>query len=239
MPSLSRLKFVIPGLTGNPTSQTMTTNTGLIVLHTTKFGENSLVVHTLSKDYGRRSFLVKGAGKKAGMSLFLPLNVLEADIVETSKSTLYTARNLVARYPLLGIRNDIFKNSMTMFMSEVLYRVVREGAYEEGLFEWCEKNILLLDAVSIDFSNFHIRFLLELSVALGFSPEARDLVPFVGDHYPVIERFMTVPFAESMLIPLNGATRNEIAEEILRYIEFHSESAVNVNSLKVLRELFA
>ena len=217
----------------------MTTNTGLIVLHTTKFGENSLVVHTLSKDYGRRSFLVKGVGKKAGMSLFLPLNVLEADIVETSRSTLYTARNIVARYPLLGIRNDIFKNSMTMFMSEVLYRVVREGSYEEGLFEWCEKNILLLDAVSIDFSNFHIRFLLELSVALGFSPEARDLVPFVGDHYPVIERFMTVPFAESMLIPLNGVTRNEIAEEILRYIEFHSESAVNVNSLKVLRELFS
>ena len=173
------------------------------------------------------------------MSLFLPLNVLEADIVETSRSTLYTARNIVARYPLLGIRNDIFKNSMTMFMSEVLYRVVRVGAYEEGLFEWCEKNILLLDAVSIDFSNFHIRFLLELSVALGFSPEARDLVPFVGDHYPVIERFMTVPFAESMLIPLNGVTRNEIAEEILRYIEFHSESAVNVNSLKVLRELFS
>ena len=217
----------------------MTTNTGLIVLHTTKFGENSLVVHTLSKDYGRRSFLVKGVGKKAGMSLFLPLNVLEADIVETSRSTLYTARNIVARYPLLGIRYDIFKNSMTMFMSEVLYRVVREGAYEEGLFEWCEKNILLLDAVSIDFSNFHIRFLLELSVALGFSPEARDLVPFVGDHYPVIERFMTVPFAESMLIPLNGVTRNELAEEILRYIEFHSESAVNVNSLKVLRELFS
>ena len=217
----------------------MTTNTGLIVLHTTKFGDNSLVVHTLSKDYGRRSFLVKGVGKKAGMSLFLPLNVLEADIIETSKSTLYTARNLVARHPLLGIRNDVYKNSMTMFMSEVLYRVVREGAYEEGLFEWCEKNILLLDAVSIDFSNFHIRFLLELCVALGFSPEARDLVPFVGDHYPLIERFMTVPFAESMLIPLNGATRNEIAEEILRYIEFHSESAVNVNSLKVLRELFA
>ena len=217
----------------------MTTNTGLIVLHTTKFGENSLVVHTLSKDYGRRSFLVKGVGKKAGMSLLLPLNILEADILETSKSTLYTARNLVARHPLLGIRNDIYKNSMTMFMSEVLYRVVREGAYEEGLFEWCEKNILLLDAVNIDFSNFHIRFLLELCVALGFSPEARDLVPFVGDHYPLIERFMSAPFAESMLIPLNGATRNEIAEEILRYIEFHSESAVNVNSLKVLRELFA
>ena len=216
----------------------MTNNTGLIVLHTTKFGENSLVVHTLSRGYGRRSFLVKGVGKKAMMSLFLPLNVLEADVVETGKSTLFTARNLVARYPLLGIRNNMFKNSMTMFMSEVLYRVVKDGASEQGLFEWCERNILMLDAIQTDFSNFHIRFLLELAVALGFSPEAQDLMPFVGDHYPVVEKFMSLPFAESMLIPLNGPVRNEIAEEILRYIEFHTESAVNVNSLKVLRELF-
>ncbi len=217
----------------------MTQNTGLIVLHTTKFGENSLVVHTLSKVYGRRSFLVKGVGKKSAMSLFLPLNVLEADIIETNKSTLFTARNISAKYPLAGIRNDMFKNSMTMFMSEVLYRVVKDGAMEEGLFEWCEKDILMLDAIRTDFSNFHIRFLLELSVALGFSPEAQDLMPFVGNHYPVVEKFMSLPFADSMLIPLNGAARNEIAEEILRYIEFHTESAVNVNSLKVLRELFA
>ena len=217
----------------------MTTNTELIVLHTTKFGENSLVVHTLSKDYGRRSFLVKGAGKKSMMSLFLPLNVLEADILETNKSTLFTARNLTAKHPLLGIRNNMFKNSMTMFMSEVLYRVVKDGAYEQGLFEWCEKDILLLDAIQTDFSNFHIRFLLELTVALGFSPESQDLMPFVGEHYPAVEKFMTLPFAESMLIPLNGAARNEIAEEILRYIEYHTESSVNVNSLKVLRELFA
>ena len=217
----------------------MTSDTELIVLHTTKFGENSLVVHTLSRDYGRRSFLVKGAGKKSSMALFLPLSVLEADIVETSKSTLYTARNLSAKHPLMGIRNNMFKNSMTMFMSEVLYRVVKDGASEHGLFEWCEKDILLLDAIQTDFSNFHIRFLLELAVTLGFSPEAQDLMPFIGEHYPVVERFMTLPFAESMLIPLNGAVRNEIAEEILRYIEFHTESAVNVNSLKVLRELFA
>ena len=217
----------------------MTTNTELIVLHTTKFGENSLVVHTLSRDYGRRSFLVKGAGKKSSMALFLPLSVLEADIVETSKSTLYTARNLSAKHPLMGIRNNMFKNSMTMFMSEVLYRVVKDGASEHGLFEWCEKDILLLDAIQTDFSNFHIRFLLELAVTLGFSPEAQDLMPFIGEHYPVVEIFMTLPFAESMLIPLNGAVRNEIAEEILRYIEFYTESAVNVNSLKVLRELFA
>ena len=139
----------------------------------------------------------------------------------------------------MGIRNSVYKNSITMFMSEVLFRIVREGAYEQGLYEWCEKNILLLDAMQEDFSNFHIRFLLELTIALGFSPEAKDLLPFVGDHYAVVEQFMKLPFADSMLIPLTGPVRNEIAEEILRYIEFHTESAVNINSLKVLRELFA
>lgn len=215
----------------------MVTNTEIVVLHTTKFGENSLVVHTLSRDYGRRSFFVRGAGKRQ-MSLFLPLNILEADIQESSKTTLFTAKNLSARYPLSGIRGNLYKNSMTMFMSEVLFRVLKESVYEHGIYEWCEKNILFLDAVETDFSNFHIRFLLELTVALGFSPESRDLRPFVGEHFPIVDRFMKESFAESMLIPLSGKVRNELAEEILRYIEFHTESALNVNSLKVLHELF-
>lgn len=215
----------------------MTKAVELIVLHTTKFGENSIVVHTLSKEYGRRSFLVRGAGKRL-MSLFLPLNILEAEVVESSKSTLFTARNLTARHPLMGIRSNLFKNTMTMFMSEVLYRVVKDGVNEPGLYEWCEKNILLLDAVQTDFSNFHLRFLLELTVALGFAPESKDLMPFAGDQYPVVERLMQESFAETMLIPLTGQRRNEIAEGILRYIEFHTESSVNINSLKVLRELF-
>ena len=216
----------------------MTKNTELIILHTTKFGENSIVAHTLSKEYGRRSFLIRGVGKRAVMTLMLPLTVLEAEVVETTKSTLFTARNLTAKYPLMGIRNNIYKNSMTLFMSEVLYRTLKDGANEEGLFEWCERSILLLDVIENDFSNFHLRFLLEFAVALGFSPQARDLMPFVGDHYPLVERLMKEDFADVMLIPMNGLLRNEIAESILRYLEFHTESAINIASLKVLRELF-
>ena len=213
--------------------------TELIVLHTTKFGENSLVVHTLSKEYGRRGFLVRNAGKKSVMTLFQPMSVLEAEVVESSKSNLYTVRNLTLKHPLHGIRGSVYKNSMTMFLAEVLYRSVKDGANETGLYEWCEKDILLLDALDSDFSNFHIRFLLEFAMALGFSPEAHDLAPFTGTHLPIVERFMREPFAESMLIPLSGSVRNEIAESVLRYIEFHTDSTLNINSLKVLRELFS
>ncbi len=213
--------------------------TELIVLHTTKFGENSLVVHSLSKEYGRRGFLVRGVGKKSAMSLFQPLSILEADIIESSKSSLYTARNISLKHHLSGIRENMFKNSMTMFISEVIYRSIKDGANEEGLYEWCEKNILLLDSIQSDFSNFHIRFLLEFAIALGFSPESQDLIPFTGHHHDIVERFLKCSFAESMFIPLSGTVRNEIAEEILRYIEFHTDSSLNINSLKVLRELFA
>ena len=215
----------------------MTTSTELIILHTTKFGENSVVIHTLSRDYGRRSFLVRGAGRNV-MSLLLPLNILEADVTESTKSTLFVARNLTSRHPLLGIRNNIYKNTMTMFLSEVVYRTVKEGASEEGLFEWCRKQILLLSAMDAEFSNFHIRFLLELAVALGFSPETSDLMPFVGENYAAVSRLMTSSFAESMLIPLSGPVRNKICEDVLRYIEYHTESTLTINSLKVLRELF-
>ena len=215
----------------------MTKSTELIVLHTTRVGENSIVVHSLSRDYGRRSFLVRSAGRNV-MSLLLPLNIIEAEVTESTKSTLFTARNLTSRHPLLGIRNNIYKNTMTMFLSEVIYRTIKEGAAEEGLFEWCRRQILLLSAMESDFSNFHIRFLLELSIALGFSPEYSDLMPFVGENYAAVSDLMTSSFAESMLIPLSDPVRNKICEDVLRYIEYHTESTLTVNSLKVLRELF-
>ena len=215
----------------------MTISTELIILHTTRYGENSVVVHTLSKDYGRRSFLVRSAGRNV-MTLLLPLNILEADVTESTKSTLFTARNLTSRHSLLGIRNNIYKNTMTMFLSEVIYRTIKEGAQEQGLFEWCRGQILLLSAMDADFSNFHIRFLLELTIALGFSPETSDLLPFVEENHSVVSQFMASTFAESMLIPLTGPVRNKICEYVLRYIEYHTESTLTINSLKVLRELF-
>lgn len=196
-----------------------------------------MVLHTLSKEYGRRGFVVRSLNKKM-MSMLLPMNILEVTVADSGKSGLLPVRNLMVSCPLMGIRSNLYKNTMTMFLSEVLYRVVKEGTDEPGLYEWCEKQIMLLDAIETDFSNFHIRFLLELAIALGFSPKIDDLRPFIGDNQFIIEKFMSTSFAESMLMPLSGFLRNEICEGVLRYIEYHSESTLTINSLKVLRELF-
>lgn len=219
----------------------MNTITELIVLHTTKYSETSLVIHTLSREYGRRSFIVKGLGKSKGaaMALFLPMNILECEVVESPKSKLWLARNFSAKYPLNGIRSNMYKNSITLFISEVLFKNIKEGGLEEGLYEWACRQTLILDAMQSNWSNFHLRFLLELAGQLGFAPSEDDLIPFAGNHLQHICDILEKPFAEAMLVPMSGACRNEIADSLIDYIAYHSESAININSLRVLREIFA
>ena len=215
----------------------MTFSTELIVLSTTKLGEKSLVVHCLTPSLGRRSF-ISGIPSGGGMALFLPLNILEGAVSENPRSDLWRVRHLTAISPLSGIRSSVSKNSITLFMSEVLYRTVRDGAMEDGLFDWCKRSIMTLDALQSDFSNFHLRFLLEFAVALGFSPSLSDLAPFAGEHLSEVRALLESDFGQFMLIPLNGVTRNEIAEILLQYIGYHSDCRLNIRSLAVLRELW-
>ena len=215
----------------------MTASLEFILLSTTRYGENALILHTLSQEYGRRSFITR-VGKKTSMALFLPLNILEADITQNPKSDLWNARGFLALEPLGGIRDNLYKNTIALFMSEVLFRTLKDGANEDGLYEWLLGSILALDALESDWSNFHLRFLLELSGALGFRPTTLDLAPFAGDDLRSIDGLLTSSFADALLLPLNGSQRKKIAEELLRYLEFHTESSISVRSLDVLHDVF-
>lgn len=208
-----------------------------IVLATTKVGDNALVVHTLSREFGRRGFLVRSA-RKTGTTLFLPLNILEAEAVENSKSELWTLRNITLKDGLPGIRGNLQKNTMTLFLAEVLLRTLRDGTNEDGLFEWCVGSILTLNALEADFANFPVRFLLELAGALGFRPTFEDIAPFAAEHLAPMKALVSAGFEECMLLPLNGATRNALCDSLLLYLSFHTDSVIQVKSLAVLRELY-
>lgn len=157
----------------------------LIVLNTTKLGEKAVVVHTLSPQFGRRGFLVS-VGSKSSMALFLPLNILDSEVVENPKSDLWRLRNIRAEHSLSGIRGNIYKNSMTLFMSEVLYRAVKDGQGDEELFDWCERSILTLDSLEGNFPNYHLRFLLELCSVLGFAPGSSAAILSLGSSASVL-----------------------------------------------------
>lgn len=178
----------------------------LIVLNHTKFGENSIVLHTLSNEYGRKGFMVR-VSPKSSMTLFLPMNILEAEISENPRSQLWRASNFVCLSPLSGIRGDIRKNTMTVFMSEVLYRAILEDTNEGGLATWLKQEILTLDALESDFSNFHLLFLLDLCSALGFSPTIEGLAPFAGAQLSNIEALLRAYY------PLPGRASSDEASQ--------------------------
>ena len=64
------------------------------------------------------------------------------------------------------------------------------------------------------------------------------MIPFTGEYQPFVEQFMRSDLPTAMLIPLSGRVRSEIASSIIRYLEFHTESTINIRSLQVLHELF-
>lgn len=208
-----------------------------VILSTTKLGEKSLVVHTLSKEWGRRSFIAN-IGSSTPKACFEPLCIVDSEVIENPRSDLWRLRGVSAAWPLNGIRTNLYKNCMTMFMSEVLFRTIKDGANEDGLFEWCERSILTLDALESDFANYHLRFLLEFAAALGFSPSIEGLSPFCGSYLKDVQALTSLSFADCMMYPLNGSSRSGIAECLLEYLSFHTESRINVRSLSVLKELF-
>ena len=215
----------------------MTENIEAIVLGYTKFGENSVVVHTLSKPYGRRGFLVR-VGKKAPSGVLQPMTLVEMDVTENPRSTLWNAKNLVAKKPLEGIRGNLHKNTMTLFLAEVLMRCLRDGESEDGLYDWCARSILTLDALQADFANFPVRFLVELSGALGFGPSVQDVAPFAGERLGALKPFLADDFSATMLVPLSGSIRNALCDIMLQYLGYHTESTLHVKSLAVLREIY-
>lgn len=210
--------------------------TEFILLSTTKVGDNSLVLHTLSKEYGRHSLIVR-IGKNTGA--YLPLNILSAEVKESARTDLWKATNVGIEYPLSDTRGNIHKNTITLFLSEVLYRSLRDGCNEEELYPWCKKMILTLNSLKSDYASFHLRFLLEYAAILGFRADLHRIEPFAGERLEDLENLLTLDFSEFLLYPLDGARRNEIAGILLEYLAYHLDCRLDIQSLRVLRELYA
>ena len=208
----------------------------IIVLHYTVCGDNTLVLHVLSRNDGRCALLVRGAGKN--ISFFQPLNILECMVSANPKSSLSAASKFHSRKALNGLRSSYGKGAISMFLAEVLYRSIREGMKDDGLYDWCIQEILLLDSLEGDFANFHIRFLLDYAAASGFGADYDKLLPFMEEDAADIAKFLRCSWAEAMFIPLKGGQRSTICRKLIRYLEFHLEVPLNIRSLSVLGELF-
>jgi DNA repair protein RecO (recombination protein O) len=217
----------------------------IIVLHLTKYGDSSLVVHAIDSLSGRCSYLLRGAGrsKRVSMGALHNLAVLDIVSVPNPKSSLSYLKEYEPALQLNSLRSDINKSSIALFISELLYRTIVEQNCDERLFGWLCDAIGRLDAAEGSVANFHLWFLAGLCTVLGFGPtpsgdfDGADLLH--GDNLALLRELTAAEFTQAMAIPLNGARRRDFCERMIRYISFHLGINLNLRSLDVLHELYA
>ena len=145
-----------------------------IVLHTIKYGDTSVVAYILTDTYGRRNYLVQGVksgkGKGNKAALLQPMFLLEFEGIPSHRSQMDRMKDVRLSHPLQHIPFDVRKSTISLFMAEVLYRLIKEVEPNSPLFGFVRASVMALDQMEEGISNFHLWFLVQLSAFLGFYP---------------------------------------------------------------------
>lgn len=218
----------------------MTENHKMIVFHTTKYKESSLIVHGYTDENGRSGFLLRGGKNNKNKRALHPLSIIDYISVKSLKGNLDYIKEYVPVYKLNTIRTDFNKSSIAMFISEVLYRNLLMSEKDEGMFDFLEKSILLLENRTDRFANFHLWFLLKYCSIMGFPPEQgfqTEYNPFSEEQQTVAHILTEYDFENAMNVPMNGTSRTELLKSLIKYIEFHTGTRLELKSLSIFQEI--
>ena len=238
----------------------MQVTTKAIVLSSIKYGDTSLIVKAFTASDGLQSYLLKGilSSRKGKLkaAYFQPLTQLEIVASHKYKGTLESIREARINYPYQLIHSDILKNSIALFLAEILLYSLNAGEKDENLFEFVEVSLQWLDTHDKS-ANFHLYFLLQLTSFLGFYPDTSGLnMPYFdlqeGEFCntpglnPIIEATPLIHF-KSLLgtnfdsmhtIKMTKKDRHELLQKLVVYFELHLHGFKRPRSLSVLNEVF-
>lgn len=158
--------------------------TRAIVLKAIKYGDNSLIVKLLTEQNGLQSFMIKGAynkNAKIRAALFQPLTLL--DIVSAkSHGDLSYLKEASVEYSYQTIPFIINKNAIVLFLCELLSKSIQDSETDLELFEFVHHSLTQLDKHENNYADYPLKFSMELSHYLGFSPNLSGYKPgFVFD----------------------------------------------------------
>ena len=205
-----------------------------IVLHTLKYNDTSIIVDMYTELFGRASFLVTvPRSRKAAVKsvLFQPLSFIEFEADYRPNATLYRVKEAKSFYPFSSIPYDPYKSSMALFLSEFLYRAIREEAENRPLFAYLQHSIIWLDECGEGFANFHLVFLMRLSRFLG-------LYPNNPEEAVRLRQLMRMNYETMHLFGMSRAERTRCLTIMNDYYRLHLPDFPALKSLEVLKELF-
>ena len=143
----------------------MLTNSEAIILGYINYSETSVILKTYTKNYGFKSFIVRGIRSKKRKKITLgqlqPLTILDIEFNNNSTKLSYL-KTIKIIEPYTSINNDIIKINICLFLAEFLSKTLKIDLKNEPLFEFVKQSLLWFDN-SNKVSNFHLLFMLKLS----------------------------------------------------------------------------
>jgi len=134
------------------------------------YSETSAVLKVFTQEYGLQSFIAKGIKKKKGAAAVLqPFHLLEIDCSYNPNKSLNYAGIIKLQKPPASITSNVRKSMVAIFLTEVLYKCIKEEESNSELYDYISTAISIFDASEFN-ANFHLVFLMGLSRYFGFQP---------------------------------------------------------------------
>jgi len=233
-----------------------------IVLHSLPYNDKYMIVTMYTEEFGRMAYLTTNArSKKANVSrsLMQPLSLLDLEVEHQNNRDIQRIKEAKSGLITTQLRFHPVKNTITLFLSEVLYRTIQEKEANQALFDFLCHSIRMLEIADAGVANFHLTFLLQLSAYLGIRPGNKsfkvnsyfDLVNGVfSETIPVhnnflskndsivFERLLRMNYENMALYTFTRHERAAIIRHILEYFRFHLADFPEIKSLAVMQSLF-
>jgi DNA repair protein RecO (recombination protein O) len=222
-----------------------------IVLNYIKFRESSIIVRVFTEAFGMQSYIVNGARSsrsRGKIALYQPLTLLDMVVYHKPSKDIQRISEAKCSYPFGSIPFHPVKTGISIFITEVLTKLLREEAENPDLFNFMFQAIQVFDHITEGISNFHLQFLLKSSAYLGFKPaSANDFLLQLSDYglhltteeeeRKVIDEFLSQPLGAPLKI--SNVFRRELLTHILRFYQLHTNALREIKSLEILKEVLS
>ena len=238
----------------------MLTNSEAIILGYINYSETSVILKTYTKNYGFKSFIVRGIRSKKRKKITLgqlqPLNILDIEFNDNSTKLSYL-RTIKIIEPYTSINDDIIKINICLFLAEFLSKTLKIDLKNEPLFEFVKQSLLWFDN-SNKVSNFHLLFMLKLSDYLGVMPKYSsekslyfDIENGIFTNAPMsssyikdrvvkdLQDILGIKFDYNNEIMINVNQRKDMLNFLISYYEYHVPGFKRPKSVDILNEVFS
>ena len=151
----------------------MTHKTKGIVLRTIKYGETSVVVTIFTELFGVQTYMVNGVRttkkSSAKANHFQPGAILDLVVYHNDLQTMQRIKEFKWDFLYQQVLSDVIKNSIALYMVELLQKCLHQPEQNTALFYFCEDVLIQLDAANKPITaNVALYFSLHLTHFFGF-----------------------------------------------------------------------